>query len=118
MQLSIIVLNIKLFAFLTETFSLIIRGDSYCYKKKTSIQSSPLTEFSLSSVATLRNRRKLAAVSRETPESTWNSRAQNTIDPELAQDHISQVSEEIKGRVSKKLSKEFSRTKSRILGAM
>ena len=27
-----IVLNIKLFAFLTGTFSLIIRGDSYCYK--------------------------------------------------------------------------------------
>ena len=67
-------------------------------------------------MATLRNKRKLAAVSRETPESTRNSRAQNTLDPELTQDYISQISEEIEGRVTKKLSKEFSRTKSRILG--
>ena len=36
----------------------------------------------------------------------------------MAQDYISQVSEEIKGRVTKKLSKEFSRTESRILGAL
>ena len=69
-------------------------------------------------MATLRNKRKLAAVSRETPGSTRNSRAQNTLDPELAQDYISQVSEEIVGRVTKKLSKEFSRTESRILGAL
>ena len=32
--------------------------------------------------------------------------------------YISQVSEEIEGRVTKKLSKEFSRTQSRILGAL
>ena len=69
-------------------------------------------------MATLRNKGKLAAVSRETPESTRNSRAQNTLDPELTQDYISQVSEEIEGRVTKKLSKQFSRTKSRILGAL
>ena len=69
-------------------------------------------------MATLKNKRKLAAVSREAPESTRNSRAQNTLDPESAQDYISQVSEEIEGRVTKKLSKEFSRTESRILGAL
>ena len=69
-------------------------------------------------MATLRNKRKLAAVSRETPESTRNSRRQNTLDPKLTQDYISQVSEEIEGRVTKKLSKEFSRTESRILGAL
>ena len=69
-------------------------------------------------MATLRNKRKLAAVSRETPQNTRNSRAQNTHDPELTQDYISQVSEEIEGRVTKKLSKEFSRTESRILGAL
>ena len=69
-------------------------------------------------MATLRIKRKLAAVSRERPESTRNSSAQNTLDPELAQDYISQVSEEIEGRVTKKLSKEFSRTESRILGAL
>ena len=69
-------------------------------------------------MATLRNKRKLAAVSRETPESTRNGRAPNVLDPELTQDYISQVSEEIEGRVTKKLSKEFSRTESRILGAL
>ena len=69
-------------------------------------------------MATLRNKRKLAAVSRETPESTRNGRAPNVLDPELTQDYISQGSEEIEGRVTKKLSKEFSRTESRILGAL
>ena len=69
-------------------------------------------------MATLRNKRKLAVVSRETPESTRNGRTQNILDPELTQDYISQVSEEIEGRVTKKLSKEFSRTESRILGAL
>ena len=69
-------------------------------------------------MATLRNKRKLAAVSRETPESTRNSRVQNTLHPESTQDYISQVSEEIERRVTKKLSKEFSRTESRILGAL
>ena len=69
-------------------------------------------------MATLRNKRKLAAVSRETPESTRNGRAPNVLDPEVTQDYISQVSEEIEGRVTKRLSKEFSRTESRILGAL
>ena len=66
----------------------------------------------------MRNKRKLAAVSRETPESTRSGRPQSILDPELTQDYISQVSEEIEGRVTKKLSKEFSRTQSRILGAL
>ena len=69
-------------------------------------------------MVTLRNKRKLAAVSRETPEGSRSSRAQNILDPELTQDYISQVSEEIEGRVTKKLSKEFSKTESRILGAL
>ena len=69
-------------------------------------------------MATLRNKRKLAAVSRETPESTRSGRSQNILDPKLTQDYISQVSEEIEGRVTKKLSKEFSKTESRILGAL
>ena len=69
-------------------------------------------------MATLRNKRKLAAVSRETPESTRSGRVPNILDPELTQDYISQVSEEIEGRVTKKLSKEFSKTESRILGAL
>ena len=74
--------------------------------------------FSPSLMATLRSKRKLAAVSRETPESTRSGRTQSILDPELTQDYISQVSEEIEGRGTKKLSKEFSRTESRILGAL
>ena len=69
-------------------------------------------------MATLRNKRKLAAVSRETPEGSRSSRGQNVLDPELTQEYISQVSEEIEGRVTKKLSKEFNKTESRILGAL
>ena len=69
-------------------------------------------------MATLRKNSKLAAVSRETPESTRTERTQNILNPELTQDYISQVSEEIEGRVTKKLSQEFSRTESRILGAL
>ena len=69
-------------------------------------------------MATIRNKRKLAAVSRETPEGSRGSRVQNVLDPELTQDYISQVFEEIEGRVTKKLSKEFSKTESRILGAL
>ena len=69
-------------------------------------------------MATLRNKRKLAAVSRETPEGNRGSRRRNVLDPELTHDYISQVSEEIEGRVTKKLSKEFNKTESRILGAL
>ena len=69
-------------------------------------------------MATLRNKRNLAAVSRETPENTRNNQSRNAIDPEMAQEYISQVSEEIEGRVTEKLSKEFSGTESRILGAL
>ena len=69
-------------------------------------------------MATLRNKRKLAAVSRETPEGSRSNRAQNVLDPELTQDYISQVSEEMDGRGAKKLSMEFSKTESRILGVL
>ena len=69
-------------------------------------------------MATLWNKRKLAAVWRETPEGTRSSRVQNVLDPELTQDYISHVSEDIEGRVTRKLSKEFSKTESRILRAL
>ena len=69
-------------------------------------------------MATLRNKRNLAAVSRETPESSRSSRGQTVLDLELTQDYITQVSEEIEGRVTKKISKAFSKTDSRILGAL
>ena len=69
-------------------------------------------------MARLRNKRKLAAVSRETPNSSRGSRRRNVLDPELSQQYISQVSEETEGRVTKKLWKEFNKTESRILGAL
>ena len=69
-------------------------------------------------MATLRNKRKLAAVWRETPDGSRGSKGRNVLDPELTQDYISQVSEEIEGRVTKKLSKEFNKTESLILGAL
>ena len=69
-------------------------------------------------MATLMNKRKLAAVSRETPEGSRSSRGQNLLDPELTQEYISKVSEEIEGMVTKNLSKEFSKTESRILSAL
>ena len=44
--------------------------------------------------------------------------AQNSTAPRSQEDYITQVSEEIEGRVTKKFSQEFSRTESRILGAL
>ena len=44
--------------------------------------------------------------------------AQNSGAPRSQEDYITQVSEEIEGRVTKRLSKEFSRTENRILGAL
>ena len=70
-------------------------------------------------MATLRNKRKLAAVTRETQEKNpRNGQSRNTSVPRINEEYITQVSEEIEGRVSKKLSQEFSRTESRILGAL
>ena len=68
---------------------------------------------------TLRNKRKLAAVTKETKEEhPRNGQLRNTSVPRFNEDYISQISEEIEGRVTRKLSKEFSRTESRILGAL
>ena len=69
-------------------------------------------------MATLGNKKNFAAVSSETPKGSRSSRTQNVLDAELTQDYISQVSEKIEGRVTKKLSKEYCKTESRILGAL
>ena len=58
------------------------------------------------------------AVLRKTPEDTRYSQSQNTLDPKMAQEYISRVSDEIEQRVTKKLSEEFNRTASRILRAL
>ena len=70
-------------------------------------------------MATLRNKRKLAAVSRKTQKKhPRNGQSRNTSVPRINEEYITQVFEEIEGRASKKLSQEFSRTESRILGAL
>ena len=70
-------------------------------------------------MATLRNKRKLAAVTRETQEEhPRNGQSRNTSVPGINEEYITQVSEEIESRVTIKLSQEFSRTESRILWAL
>ena len=66
-----------------------------------------------------RNKRKLAALNKENCEEHPRSNlTQNSAAPRSQEDYITQVSEEIEGRVTKKLSQEFSRTENRILGAL
>ena len=102
-----------------ETFSLILRRDfRLCCKIKNQFSLLSWQNFSLRLMATLSNKRKLAAVSRETPNNTRNTQSQNTLHPGMAQEYISQVSEEIERRFSKILSEEFSRTESRVLGTL
>ena len=61
----------------------------------------------------------MAAVTRETQEEhSRNGQYRNTSVPRINVEYITQVSEEIEGRVTKKLSQELSRTESRILGAL
>ncbi len=68
---------------------------------------------------TARNKRKLAALNRENCEdSSRRNVAQTSTAPRSQDDYITQVSEEIEGRVTKRPSKEFSRTEDRILGAL
>ena len=68
---------------------------------------------------TTRNKKKLAALNKENCEKHPRSNlAQNPNAPRSQEEYITQVSEEIEGRVTKRLSKEFRRTKNRILGAL
>ena len=66
-------------------------------------------------MANVRNKNTLAAKNRE---NDVDFQARNTNSPGIQEDYITQVSEKIEGRVTKKLSQEFSRTKSRILGTL
>ena len=66
-----------------------------------------------------RNKRKLATLNKENCEEHPRSNlASNSNVPRSQEDYITQVSEEIEGRVTEKLSQEFSRTENRILGAL
>ena len=62
---------------------------------------------------------KLAALNKENcEEHPRGNVTQNSVAPRSQEYYITQVSEEIEGRVTKKLSQEFSRTENRILGAL
>ena len=70
-------------------------------------------------MATLRNKRKLTAVTREIHgENPRNGQSRNTSVPRINEDYLTQLSEEIEGRITKKLSREFSRIESRISDAL
>ena len=66
-----------------------------------------------------RNKRRLAALNKENCEKHPRSNlAQNSNAPRSQEDYITQVSEELEGGITKRLSQEFSRTENRILGAL
>ena len=66
-----------------------------------------------------RNKRKLVVLNKKNCEEHPRSNlAQNSNVPRAQEDYKTQVSEEIEGGVTKKLSQEFGRTESRILGAL
>ena len=67
-------------------------------------------------MATLWNKRKLAAFSRETQEITGSCQARNMSILGITEEYITQVSEVIEGRVTKNVSQEFSSTESCKLG--
>ena len=70
-------------------------------------------------MATLGDKKNLVAVNKENCEEHPRSNlAQNSNVRRLQENNITQVSEEIEGRVLKKLSQEFSRTENRILAAL
>ena len=69
-------------------------------------------------MAKLRNRRKLASMARETQGHSRSNQSQNSAALGFTGDYTAQVSEEVEGRVTEKLSQEFSKIESRILGAL
>ena len=70
-------------------------------------------------MATLRKKNKLANVTPESQEEyPRNRQSRNTSVFDFNEDYITQISNEIEGRVIKKLSEEFSKTESRIWGAL
>ena len=70
-------------------------------------------------IATLRSKKRLAALNKENcEERPRNNLAQNSNVPRSQEDYITQVSEQIEGRVTNKFSQEFSRTENRILGSL
>ena len=70
-------------------------------------------------MATLRNKTNLATLNKEICEELPRSNmAQNSNVPRSRDDYITQVSEEIVGNITKKLSQEFNGTENCVLGAL
>ena len=70
-------------------------------------------------MATLKYRKKFAALNKENcEENLKNGLAQSTSVARSQEEYNTQVSEEMEIRITKKLSKVFSRTESRIFGAL
>ena len=100
-------------------WKLLLLPNRITFKWKTSLSSQLLSFFPCSKpMATLGKKRKLTAVSKKKQEIIRDSQWQNTFAPGIAEEYITQVSEETESRVTKKLYQEFSRTQSRILGAL
>ena len=67
-------------------------------------------------MATIRNKRKSAALNKQNcEEHPRNNQVQNSNVPRSQEDYITQFCEEIEGRITKKLSQEFSWTENGIL---
>ena len=70
-------------------------------------------------MAILRSNKKLAALNRTNcEEHPRNNMTQNSNVPKSQENYLTQVSDEIEGKVTKELSQEFSRTENRILDAL
>ena len=69
-------------------------------------------------MTTLMSNKKNLAATENQEEHPRISGSRNTAIPPVNEDYTTQVSMQIEGRVTRKLSQEFSKTKSRILGAL
>ena len=88
-------------------------------KNATYFSPNSCLTFFFRTVATLRNKKKLAAVARNTQEGNpTNGESRNTYVARIIEEYITQVSEEIEGRVTRNLSQEVNRTESSILSAL
>ena len=102
----------------SHLFEPIVRHSSKLIKKYGIIQSSILLNTFPSKSANVKKQAKDCSCVKETQRHLRNSQSQNTSAPGNTEEYITQVSEEIESRVTKKLSQEFSRTECRILGAL
>ena len=75
--------------------------------------------FSCAHMTTLRKKRKLGAINRDNHEDQpMDNQARNRSTLRIQEVYFTQVSNEIEGRVTRKLSHQFSRSESRILVAL